>query len=214
MRRIILGACLLVLSALPVYAQSFDCPEGLPASIYPGPLFVPSLDCQGWVPKNHPLARPSVPSPTPPVAPPAIEQRVVYSRIEFPTAGATYSAAAGGISQISGWAVDCPLGVMPPVMRFVETKPDGSMREIPNDFLSDIATVRPDIQSAFTITCPAVLNVPDSFGRSLGANDQFGWTVRFRSPITEVGVHTFTAVFSWPTQNHAGSTAISINIVP
>ena len=38
-------------------AQTFDCPAGQPAVPSPGPGFVPSVDCQGWVPANHPLGR-------------------------------------------------------------------------------------------------------------------------------------------------------------
>jgi hypothetical protein len=214
MQRTLIGLFVLFASASIAHAQTFDCPQGMPASLYPGPAFVPSLDCQGWVPANHPLARRPVSTPAPPVAPPAIEERVVYAKIETPTAGGTFSASAGGISQIGGWALDCPLGTMPPVMRVVETKPDGSLREVPNDFQSVFPFGRPDIQAAFTVACPAVLNVPDSQGHSLGANDAFGWLLRLRSPVTEIGVHTFTATFAWPTQNHAGSTAISVIIVP
>lgn len=43
-------------------AQTAGCPAGQPASASPGPGFVPTLDCQGWVPANHPLARPTTPT--------------------------------------------------------------------------------------------------------------------------------------------------------
>ena len=33
------------------------CPAGQPASPQPGPSFVPTMNCQGWVPSNHPDAR-------------------------------------------------------------------------------------------------------------------------------------------------------------
>src|SRR3954468_21270421 len=71
------------LAPLPVHAaaaqspQDFGCPAGKPASPSPGPAFVPSQDCEGWVPPNHPLARhpgaaPPGPPPSPsPSAPPA-----------------------------------------------------------------------------------------------------------------------------------------------
>jgi hypothetical protein len=38
-------------------AQSVGCPAGQPPFPAPGPGFVPTADCQGWVPANHPLAR-------------------------------------------------------------------------------------------------------------------------------------------------------------
>lgn len=34
------------------------CPAGQPASPRPASFFVPTADCQGWVPNNHPLAAP------------------------------------------------------------------------------------------------------------------------------------------------------------
>jgi hypothetical protein len=55
-------------------AQSdFGCPAGTPASPRPGPTFVPTEDCQGWVPANHPLAKRNgtPPAPPPEPAPPA-----------------------------------------------------------------------------------------------------------------------------------------------
>lgn len=33
------------------------CPQGQPSSLRPGPTFVPSQDCQGWVPPDHPQRR-------------------------------------------------------------------------------------------------------------------------------------------------------------
>src|SRR5215218_9075635 len=65
--RVLLGVALLVfistaLTALsrPTVAQDdFGCPPGQPAAARPGPTFVPTQDCVGWVPANHPLARSS-----------------------------------------------------------------------------------------------------------------------------------------------------------
>ena len=36
-----------------------ECPAGTPAAQQPNPSFVPTQDCNGWVPPNHPLARTS-----------------------------------------------------------------------------------------------------------------------------------------------------------
>jgi 6-phosphogluconolactonase (cycloisomerase 2 family) len=38
-------------------APAGGCPAGQPASARPGASFVPTDDCQGWVPSDHPLAR-------------------------------------------------------------------------------------------------------------------------------------------------------------
>jgi hypothetical protein len=45
--------------AFTAFAQSdnFGCPAGKPAALRPGADFVPTEDCNGWVPANHPLAR-------------------------------------------------------------------------------------------------------------------------------------------------------------
>jgi hypothetical protein len=51
-------------------AQSnFGCPAGMPSAPSPGPNFVPTEDCSGWVPPNHPLAKKGTGTPSP--APPA-----------------------------------------------------------------------------------------------------------------------------------------------
>ncbi len=48
-------------------AQTDGCPPGQPSSPFPGPGFVPTTDCQGWVPADHPLARTGRrPDPSPP----------------------------------------------------------------------------------------------------------------------------------------------------
>jgi hypothetical protein len=56
----------------------FGCPSGQPSAPFPGPGFVPTADCNGWVPANHPLAHPPrgnnpspAPSPSPSPAPPS-----------------------------------------------------------------------------------------------------------------------------------------------
>ncbi|MEO5896480.1 MAG: DUF4331 domain-containing protein, partial [Vicinamibacterales bacterium] len=46
-------------------SDSAACPAGQPASARPSPSFVPTQDCQGWVPSNHPQAR-SAAAGTPP----------------------------------------------------------------------------------------------------------------------------------------------------
>jgi len=204
---------LLLLLACPALVSAQDCPAGEPASLRPGPSFVPTTNCLGWVPANHPLARRPV-TDAPPPPPPVLDDRVILTHIESPTAGSTVSASRGGIQQLSGWALDCQLGNFPPSMRIVETKPDGSLREVPNDYFPVMGGSRRDVQAAFSLSCPAVLNAPDSHGNSLGAIDGFGWVIPLRSAVTEIGIHTFTVTFLWPAQNHAGSTAISVNIVP
>ncbi|MEO7271754.1 MAG: beta-propeller fold lactonase family protein [Vicinamibacterales bacterium] len=50
-----------VVDRSPAAAQGSACPAGQPASPSPGAGFVPTLDCLGWVPANHPLARQTTP---------------------------------------------------------------------------------------------------------------------------------------------------------
>ena len=47
----------------PVVAQA-PCPPGKPSTPSPGPLFVPTANCEGWIPANHPDA-PGQPTNTP-----------------------------------------------------------------------------------------------------------------------------------------------------
>jgi hypothetical protein len=192
-------ACLLLASVAS--AQSgpdyLGCPAGTPASYWPGPYFVPDTTCQGWVPRDHPMAR----------RPAALTTaQEIYGRIEFPSSGGRVSS----ITSLSGWAFDCALGTFPPVIRIVETKPDSSLREVPNDFHYVTNIARPDVHVAFRDTCPAMRNVPASDGSGLGYYDLFGWSLSLRSPVTEPGVHTFTVTFAWPSKNHAGSMAVSV----
>ena len=54
-----------------VFGNFDPCPAGQPASPSPGAGFVPTQDCGGWVPANHPLARKDTPgggggNPNPP----------------------------------------------------------------------------------------------------------------------------------------------------
>ncbi len=56
------SAALSLLAAVPAHAaeqnpSDFGCPAGQPAMPSPGPGFVPTEDCNGWVPANHPIAR-------------------------------------------------------------------------------------------------------------------------------------------------------------
>ena len=44
-----------------VFGNFDPCPAGQPASPSPGAGFVPTQDCGGWVPANHPLARKDTP---------------------------------------------------------------------------------------------------------------------------------------------------------
>ena len=51
-----------VIAPIPAHAAAQSpaesgCPSGQPAAPFPGPGFVPTEDCNGWVPSNHPLAR-------------------------------------------------------------------------------------------------------------------------------------------------------------
>lgn len=50
----------LAVSHVEAAGQLSTCPPGLPATPSPGPAFVPTADCAGWVPADHPLARPGV----------------------------------------------------------------------------------------------------------------------------------------------------------
>lgn len=52
-------------------AQVAGCPAGQPSIPSPGPGFVPTSDCLGWVPANHPLARPGSMPQAPPPPPPS-----------------------------------------------------------------------------------------------------------------------------------------------
>lgn len=54
--------------------EDFGCPPGMPPGNSPGPAFVPTQDCSGWVPRDHPFAhRPAgAPPPAPAPAPPGI----------------------------------------------------------------------------------------------------------------------------------------------
>ena len=99
----------------PPPATPTACPAGQPASPSPGPGFVPTTDCQGWVPADHPLARvggqpqPLPPPPTNPSAafptillPPGYAIEKVADRLTYPTsltwddAGRMYVVEAGG----------------------------------------------------------------------------------------------------------------------
>lgn len=48
---------------VPTLAQS-PCPAGKPPGPNPGPAFVPTANCEGWIPANHPDA-PGMPTNTP-----------------------------------------------------------------------------------------------------------------------------------------------------
>lgn len=210
MRHIFVVLSVTILTARAASAQT--CPPGQPASPWPGPAFVPTADCRGWVPANHPLAAPIAPAPTGIMPPAALVAQDIYSALEgLP---ATVSASAGGIRAFSGWAVDCALGNFPPSFKLTETKPDGSTREIPNDFFWNTNISRPDIQASIGGSCPAVYNVPASDGSGLGPYAGFGWTLLLRSPITEIGVHTFTLTMAWPAKGHSGAFSKSLTIVP
>lgn len=209
-RAILLSFATLVLLARPAGAQTV-CPPGHPSAPWPGPAFVPTADCQGWIPANHPMAPQAPPTagPSGEMPPASLVGQAIYTAIEMPT---TVSAAGGGIRAIGGWAVDCALGAYPPVIRVTETKPDGSTRDIPNDYFYGIVP-RADVQAGIGGACPAVYHMPASDGADLGPNQLFGWGFALRSPITEIGVHTFTVVFAWPAQLHSGSSSIAVNIV-
>jgi hypothetical protein len=58
------SAALTLMAAVPAHAMEQNpadagCPAGQPPPPFPGPGFVPTQDCKGWVPANHPLARPA-----------------------------------------------------------------------------------------------------------------------------------------------------------
>lgn len=196
-----------VVSARLASAQA--CPPGQPSSPWPGPLFVPSADCRGWVPANHPQAPTVAHQPAPTGEVPTLAAQDIYSG--FTGVSAVVDARVG-LRAIAGWAVDCALGTMPPKFRLTERKPDGSTRDVPNDFFWTSSDARPDVQSAVGASCPAVYNVPALDGARLGANDGFGWSLLFRSPIVEPGVHTFTVIWEWPAQRHSGSSSISVTV--
>lgn len=189
-------------------AQDYGCPTGQPTAFKPGADWVPTQDCQGWVPPSHPLARKIVTPVVPPPLPSAVEARTIYARIESPNDGGTVTS----IQAVSGWAVDCALGSFPPILRLLETKPDGSIREIPQNYFPEFYVARPDVQSAVRATCPAVDHVPASDGRDLGPENRFGFVIRLMTPVTEPGLHVFTAQFAWPAQNHAGSASVSVRV--
>lgn len=200
---LVLGGCL---TAGTAYGQDYGCQVGMPSSPRPGPTWVPTLDCQGWVPPDHPIAREPVAPTIIDTVPAAIAQDI-YTRIEYPPA-----MVYGSISQVSGFAVDCRLGSYPPILHLIETKPDGSTREIPLTFYYEPGQPRGDVQTLFRDVCPAVLNVPSTDGRGLEPNDRFGFRVLLQSPISERGLHIFTAQYSWPGQGHAGSSSVSVTI--
>lgn len=62
--------------------DSGPCPAGQPATRSPGPGFVPTDDCQGYVPANHPRARRSAGSPGSPGGPAGDTSQV--SRLSSP----------------------------------------------------------------------------------------------------------------------------------
>jgi hypothetical protein len=164
------------------------------------------------VPANHPLAQGSDVLPPPSGVVPAAAAQAIYAVLEgLP---ATVSASGGGIRSFQGWAVDCALGTLPPSMKLMETKPDGSTREVPNDFNFITNVQRFDVQAEIGGSCPAVYHVPLTGGGDGGSFAGFGWSFQLRSPITEVGTHTFTLTWAWPAQGHSGATSKTVNIVP
>jgi hypothetical protein len=175
---------------------------------------VPTTNCQGWVPRNHPLAMPddpampNLPPPSGLMPPAALAGQSIYTALELP---AVVSSVLG-LRTLQGWGVDCALGSFPPVVTVTETKPDGSTRNIPLDFFYVTSLPRPDVQAQIGAACPAVYAAPDSFGTSLGGNAAFGWSVQLRSPITELGAHTFTILMTWSSQGHAGSASSVVRI--
>lgn len=199
--KVILAALAALALAVPAAAQC------IPPTPRPAPFFVPTADCQGWVPETHPSA-PVPPAPLPAAAQTVLAPQGIYAELEVPA-----SVSAGiGITMLAGWAVDCALGNYPPVLRLIEQKPDGSVREVPNDYFYQAGADRPDVQARVGDICPAVYNTPASDGTLMGPNIKFGWSLRLRSPITELGRHVFTAIFSWPAQNHAGSASVVVDV--
>ena len=214
MNRLALATLVLTMATVflviqPVAGQTV-CPPGKPSSPWPGPAFVPSRDCEGWVPKDHPLAGDDVLTPPTGIVPAAAAQDI-YSALEVPR---LLSAAAGGLTQIRGWVVDCPLGTFPPQFPITVTRADGFAMVVPNDFHSVFPASRPDVQAAVGGSCPAVYNVPQSDGKLIGPNDLFGFIIPLRVPIRNPGVYTITLSASWPFQKHSGATSITITIVP
>src|ERR1051326_5299423 len=63
------GARVIETRAMAQQPSDFGCPAGKPATPSPGPAFVPTFDCNGWVPANHPLAHPRGNNPSPSPAP-------------------------------------------------------------------------------------------------------------------------------------------------
>jgi hypothetical protein len=68
------SAVLPLVAAVPAHAMEQNasnggCPPGQPAAPQPGPGFVPTQDCQGWVPANHPAARGAAGAPSASSAP-------------------------------------------------------------------------------------------------------------------------------------------------
>ncbi len=206
MKKLLLSVVLVLLSFGSASAQT--CPTGSPATPWPGPAFVPTADCRGWVPANHPGAGTFLPPPTGEMPPASLASQDIYTRLDGLPAQVS---ASQGIRSLQGWAVDCALGSFPPVIRITETKPDGSSRDVPNDYFYAPGQSRADVQAAIGSACPAVYNVPSQSG-GLGSNQAFGWTLQLRTPIQEVGVHTFTVTFSWPSKNHSGSSSVSVTI--
>src|SRR5207247_3600772 len=105
-RLVVLVSVLVILGmAGQAIAQDYRCPIGQPAAFKPGPEWVPTADCNGWVPPNHPLAK--LPVIIDPVVPPVPVMAVqdIYSRIEWPN-----GSAVGSVTQIQGWALDCIMG--------------------------------------------------------------------------------------------------------
>lgn len=202
----------LVLSVTSAAGQS--CPAGMPASPWPGPAFVPTANCRGWVPATHPDAGQTTPRPTGILPPFALIEQDIYTGLEgLP---ASISAFGGhGLRSLRGWAVDCAMGRQPPVLKIVETKPDGTVRDIPiTDDAWSPTQSRADIQAAFGAACPAVFSPRAVEGRPAGPDDRFGWFLQLDAPITEMGVHTFTVIWSWPSLQHSGSSSLSVRIVP
>src|SRR4051812_42663349 len=68
------SAALPLMAAVPAHAaeqspSDSGCPAGQPPTRSPGPGFVPTQDCNGWVHAGHPLAKQSGGAPAPLPAP-------------------------------------------------------------------------------------------------------------------------------------------------